>query len=410
MLGGFLSAVLTDLLQFLIAVIAMIALAVISVQAFGGMDQVLAAVVAAPGYGERTITMIPDFSGHGLDLACFIIIIGLWWGDAGGYVMQRLSACRDERDAVKAMLFFAVFQSVRPWMWAVVALVSIAVFPVLPDGHTDTQAYALVMNKYLAAGMKGLLITAFAGAFMSTITSQLNWGASYLMRDFYCRFLRPQAAGREFILVSRAFTVLLAAAGMAVVPLLASVTQAWEFLALLTAGSGFFGVVRWFWWRCNAWTELSAIGLGLLCAVANLLLNRFAPHWMVFGAPWPELRFEIKLALFTALVVPSSLLVTYLTPPVNREKLEAFYRKVRPGGWWGGISAETRALPDRALNRRSVLGLLWGFCLCAGSTLGVGYAILQRPGLAALGLVLCLVGAAGFYAWFRRENFSPGRN
>jgi Na+/proline symporter len=380
------------------------------VQAFGGMDQVLAAVAAAPAYGECTITMIPDFSGHGLDLACFIIIISLWWGDAGGYVMQRLSACRNERDAVKAMLFFAVFQSVRPWMWAVVALVSIAVFPVLPDGHTDTQAYALVMNQYLAAGMKGLLITAFAGAFMSTITSQLNWGASYLMRDCYCRFFRPQAAGREFILVSRAFTVLLAAAGMAVVPLLASVTQAWEFLALLTAGSGFFGVVRWFWWRCNAWTELSAIGVGLLCAVGNLLLNRFAPQWMVFGAPWPELRFEIKLALFTALVVPSSLAVTYLTPPVNRDKLEAFYRKVRPGGWWGGVSAEVRALPDRALNRRAVLGLLWGFCLCAGSTLGVGYAILQRPGLAGLGFALCLAGAAGFYAWFRRENFSSGGN
>lgn len=405
MLGGFLSAVLTDLIQFAIAVVAMVLLAVISVHAFGGMDAVLAAVRTTPGYGERTLTLLPSFSGQGLDLACFIIVIGLWWGDAGGYVMQRLSACRNESDSVKAMLFFAVWQAVRPWIWAVVALVSIALFPVLPAGRTDTQAYPLVMQEYLGPGLRGLLVTAFAAAFMSTITTQLNWGASYLMGDFYCRFFRPQAAGREYILVSRGLTVLLALAGMAVVPLLASVTQAWEFLALLTAGSGFFGVVRWFWWRVNAWTELSAISLGLLCAIGNLLLNHFAPQWTLFGSPWPMLRFELKLALFTAIVVPASLAVTFLTAPVSRAKLEAFYQRVRPGGWWGGISAETRALPDRALNARSALGLLWGFSLCAGSTLAVGYAVLQQPFACAVGLALTIAGAIGFVRWFRRENF-----
>jgi SSS family transporter len=407
MLGGFLGAVLTDVLQFVIAVVAMTLLAIVSVHAFGGMDAVLAAVRAAPGHGERTLTLLPSFSDHGLDLACFVIVIGLWWGDAGGYVMQRLSACRSERDAVKAMLFFAVWQAVRPWMWAVVALVSIALWPVLPAGRSDTQAYALVMNEYLGPGLKGLLVTAFAAAFMSTITTQLNWGASYLMGDFYCRFFRPQAAGREYILVSRAVTVLLALAGMAVVPLLASVTQAWEFLALLTAGSGFFGVIRWFWWRINAWTELSAISIGLGCAVGNLLLNHFAPAWTFFGSPWPALRFELKLALFTAIVVPSSLAVTFLTAPVDRAKLEAFYRRVRPGGWWSGLSPAVRALPDRALNRGSALGLLWGFSLCAGSTLAVGYALLQQPAAAGAGLVLATTGGIGFVRWFRRETFAP---
>jgi Na+/proline symporter len=301
------------------------------------------------------------------------------------------------------MLFFAVWQAIRPWMWVVVALVSIAVFPVLPPNQTDTQAYALVMNKYLGIGMKGLLITAFAAAFMSTITTQLNWGASYLMGDVYCRFFRPQAAGREYILVSRAFTVLLALAGMALVPLLSSVTQAWEFLALLTAGSGIFGVWRWFWWRLNAWTELSAMLLGLVCAIGNLLLLWLAPDWVVFGSPWAELRFEIKLALFTAIVVPASLIVTLLTQPVSREKLEAFYRQVRPGGWWAGVGAEIRGLPGRALSRGSLVGIVWCLCLCAGATVGLGYAILLRPVPALAGFAFATAGAWGIRRWIRRE-------
>jgi len=406
MLGGLLGAVMTDLLQFVIAIAAMISLAVIAVMGFGGMDKVLEAVRVAPGYGERTLSMFPDFTGGSLDLACFTIIIALWWGDAGGYVMQRLSACRNEGDAVKAMLFFAVWQAVRPWMWVVVALVSIAVFPVLTAPNTDTHAYALVMNKYLGVGMRGLLITAFAAAFMSTITTQLNWGASYLMGDIYCRFFRPKAAGREYILVSRGLTVLLAAAGMALVPLLSSVTQAWEFLALLTAGSGLFAVFRWFWWRLNAWTELTAMIVGLACAIGNLLLIRFAPQWVVFGAPWVELRFEIKLALFTALVVPLSLLVTFLTKPVGREKLEAFYRKVRPGGWWGGVGAEVRALPGCVVNASSLSAIAWGLALCLGSALAVGYSVLMRPGPAAAGVALALVGAVGIAFWFRRERIT----
>jgi SSS family solute:Na+ symporter len=406
MLGGLFSAVLTDLLQFVIAVAAMIALAVVAVQGYGGMGQVLAAVRQAPGFGERTLAIFPDFTNANLDLACFVIILGLFWGDAGGYVMQRLSACRNEQDAVRAMLFFAVWQAIRPWMWVVVALVSIAVFPVLPLPYTDTQAYALVMNKYLGAGMKGLLITAFAAAFMSTITTQLNWGASYLMGDVYCRFFRPAAAGKEYIFVSRSLTVLLALAGMALVPLLSSVTQAWEFLGLLTAGSGIFGVWRWFWWRLNAWTELAAMLIGLVCAIGNLLLLHFAPQWIVLGSPWSGLRFELKLALFTALVVPASLAVTLLTPPVGQEKLDAFYRKVRPGGWWSGVSTEVRNLPGRALTQGSLLGIGWCLCLCAGGSVCIGYAILLRPGPAAVGFTLAIAGAFGIYRWIRRETGS----
>jgi len=410
--GGFFSAVLTDLVQFGIAVAAMVALAVIAVGKFGGMAAVLDAVRAAPGYGERTLALFPNFDHANLDLACFVILIGLMtWTDTGGYVTQRMSACRNERDAVKAMLFFAVWQAIRPWMWAVVALVSIALFPVLTPPMTDTHAYPMVMNQYLGVGLRGLLITAFAAAFMSTITTQLNWGASYLIRDGYCRFFRPQASDRETVFASRVVTVLLAVAGIMLTPLLSSVTQAWEFLALLTAGGGVIGVLRWFWWRMNAWTELAALATGLGCALVNIGLQVAAPRLAIFGLAWADWRFELKLALFTAVAITVSAVATYVTRPVAMEKLRSFNRKVRPGGWWAPVEQgqDLSALPQPVLSGRTALDLLGGMALCAGGTVGIGYAILLRPVPAAIAFAFALFGATAVYRWFRRENISLSR-
>jgi solute:Na+ symporter, SSS family len=410
--GGFFSAVLTDVIQFVIAVVAMVLLAVIAVGQFGGMPAVLEAVRTHPGYGDRTLSLFPDFANANLDLAAFVILIGLWWTDTGGYVMQRLSACRHERDAVKAMLFFTVWQAIRPWMWVVVALVSIALFPVLPAGNTDTQAYPMVMQSYLGIGLRGLLITAFAAAFMSTMSTQLNWGASYLVRDGYCRFIRPQASDRESVLVSRLMTVLLAVAGVGLTPLLTSITQAWEFLALLMAGSGVIGVLRWFWWRLNAWSELVAVAAGLTCAMVNLALMGLAPDLSVFGTPWVELRFEIKLALFTTIALSASAVATYVTPPVAMAKLKSFNRKVRPGGWWGPVAAgeDLASLPPPVLTPRTLLDVLGGLALCLGTTVGIGFAILQQPLSAGISWSVALAGAWSVRAWFRRAGLSTARH
>lgn len=410
--GGFFGAVLTDVVQFVVAVAAMVTLAVISVGHFGGMDAVLDAVRSHPGYGERTLSIFPSFANANLDLACFVILIGLWWTDTGGYVMQRLSACRDERDAVKAMLFFAVWQAIRPWMWVVVALVSIALYPVLPDGKTDTEAYPMVMQTYLGIGLRGLLITAFAAAFMSTMSTQLNWGASYLVRDGYCRFFRPQASDRECVLVSRLMTVVLAVAGVSLTPLLTSITQAWEFLALLMAGSGVIGVFRWFWWRVNAWSELTAVAAGFTCAMLNLMLLALAPDLAVFGTPWSELRFEIKLALFTTISLSASLVATYSTSPVSMQKLKAFHRKVRPGGWWGPVAKgeDLASLPPPVLSRHTALDILGGMALCLGTTVAIGFSILQKPGPAVLSGLVAVAGAWSAYRWLRRTNTSVTPN
>jgi hypothetical protein len=226
-----------------------------------------------------------------------------------------------------------------------------------------------------------------------------------LVRDGYCRFFRPKAPEREIVLVSRLATVVLAVAGIALTPLLTSITQAWEFLALLLAGSGVIGVVRWFWWRANAWTELSAMAAGLGCALGNIALSALAPRTEFFGLAWAEWRFELKLALFTAIALAISAAVTFLTRPVARERLLAFHAKARPGGFWGAISREAapRDRPD-VLTWGTLLDILGGVALCLGATVGIGYSLLLKPGPAAIGFAVALAGAVSVFRWFRQQD------
>jgi len=301
---------------------------------------------------------------------------------------------------VLATLFYAIFQSIRPWMWIPVALVSIVLFPRLTGTQTDTQAYPLVANKYLGIGLKGLLVSGFLAAFMSTITTQLNWGASYIMTDVYKRFIRKDASHRRYMIVTRIVVVVLMIGAAAIVPLLKSVTAAWEFLAFMTVGSGIICVARWFWWRVNAYTEITALALGLVAGLSNPFISNSV---VVFGYPWQEMPFEVKIALLTGIIIPISILVTFLTPAVSKEKLEAFYRKVRPGGFWGIVSKEARNLPGKALNAGTFIDVIGGILLCYGLSLGIGYSILLKFIKASICFALATLGAIIVYRWFKKE-------
>jgi len=400
MFSGFYGVVITDVVQFFIASGSMIILAFIAVYKAGGLQAVLTSVAATPGY-EKTLSIFPNFKHFDLDmLKLLIYVLVLWWADAGGYNMQRISACRDERHAVLATLFYALFQTIRPWMWIPVALVSIVLFPRLTGTQTDTQAYPLVANMYLGIGLKGLLVSGFLAAFMSTITTQLNWGASYIMTDVYKRFIRKDASHRRYMIVTRIVVVVLMAGAASIVPLLKSVTAAWEFLAFMTVGSGIICVARWFWWRINAYTEITALGLGLVAGLSNPFISNSV---VVFGYPWQEMPFEIKIALLTGIIVPTSILVTFLTPPVSTEKLEAFYRKVRPGGFWGVVSKESRNLPGKALNAGTLIDVIGGILFCYGISLGIGYSILLKFTKASICFALATFGAIIVYRWFKKE-------
>ncbi len=400
--SGFYGVVITDFIQFFIATFSMIALAVIAINQMGGLQTLLDKIAVTPGYGESTLTMFPDFSTFNQDvLALIVFVFILWWSDANGYNMQRMSACKNERHAILATIFYAIFQTARPWMWVGVALVSIALYPDLSGtSHTDTDTYPMVMNAFLGQGMKGLLVTAFLAAFMSTIDTHLNWGASYLMTDVYQRFFKKNATQRHYVFVTKIIVVVLMIAGAAIVPFMNSVEEAWVFLALLMAGSGMIHFARWFWWRINAYTEISALTLGLIGGIIHLTLPDSV---VVFGYPWSELPFEVELALFTGIVVPISIMVTFLTPPVPTEKLEAFYRRVRPGGFWGILPSEIRNLPGKAVSGTTVIDIAAGILLCFGISLGIGYAILLSPLKSMFCFLLAVVGGFRVYWWYKKE-------
>ncbi len=400
--SGFYGVVITDLVQFFIATFSMTALAVIAVAKMGGLEALFQKIAATPGFSEKTLNLFPDFTTFDMDVVALIIFVFvIWWSDANGYNMQRMSACKNERHAILATIFYAIFQTTRPWMWVGVALVSIVLFPDLSgENYTNTETYAMVMNTFLGPGMKGLLITAFLAAFMSTIDTHLNWGASYLMTDVYQRFYKKDASQRHYVMVTKIIVVVLMFAGACLVPFMESIEGAWVFLALIMAGSGMIHFARWFWWRINAYTEITALTLGLIGGILHL----FLPDSVVlFGFPWSELPFEIKIALYTGIIVPISIAVTYMTPRVPVEKLDAFYRKVRPGGFWGVLSKETLALPGKAVNKTTLMDIAAGICLCFGISLGVGYAILLQPSKSAFCLSLALIGGIRMYFWYQKE-------
>jgi Na+/proline symporter len=412
--SGFYGVVVTDCVQFFIATFSMVALAVIAVVKVGGLGHVLETIRTTEGYGPRTLSIFPEFRSFDEDLAKLLVyLLVLWWIDASGYNMQRMSACKNERHSVLATIFYAIFQCCRPWIWVVVALVSIVLFPTLAEPYNDTHAYPLVMNEYLGHGLKGLLVTAFLAAFMSTVDTHLNWGASYMMTDVYRRFIRPQASQRHYMIVTKLVVVAMMAAGVGIALYLAwqnlTVSAVWEFFALIMVGSGIVSVLRWFWWRINAYTEITALALGLILGCANpfvpgsvTFLGRTI-DLQLFGYAWPEMPFEFKIAFLTAIVVPISLIVTFLTPAVSKAKLEAFYRKVRPGGAWGILCRDTRELPGKALSLATIFDVIGGILLCYGLSLAIGYGVLLNFGKAGVCLGLAVVGGFIVWRWYKKE-------
>ena len=402
-LSGFYGVVVTDFVQFFIAVFGMLLLAVIAWNQVGGLPVIFQEISAAEGHGPETFNLFPDFSTFDWDVvALLVFMFVLWWNDSGGYHMQRMSSCKNEKHAVLAVLFYGVFQTSRGWLWVGVALVSIVLFPNL--SHTefgDTQAYPMVMNTYLMPGLKGLLVTAFLAAFMSTIDTHLNWGASYIMTDVYRRFIKKEATEKHYMLVTKIVVVLLMFGAVSIIPFITSITMAWEILALLITSSKIISFFRWFWWRINAYTEISALVMSSLIAILNLVMTNYWPTVEVFGVPWGEMRFVLKLLMTIGIVLPVALTVTYLTPPVPTEKLEEFYRRIRPGGFWKVVSPEIRNLPGKAASLRTVADFFGGILLTFGISMAIGHIMLGRYSIAFICLGAAALGAVWVYRWYR---------
>jgi len=411
--SGLWGVLVIDMIQFIIKMTAVIAAAYFAVRHVGGLDAMIATVSAKAGPGGLAyLDILPDFSSHwDLAVAVFVMPIAVqWWAvwypgaepGGGSYIAQRMLASKSEKDSLGAVLFFNVAHYVlRPWPWILVALCSLIVYPELADiqrAFPDLDPSLLghdiaypAMLKFLPVGFIGLMVGGLIAANSSTILTHLNWGASYLVHDFYRRFVNRGASERHYVGVGRLATVglFLCAAGMTY--LLDTAKDAFDVILQVGAGTGLLYLVRWFWWRVNAWCEVVAMVSSFGVSLVLLALGRA-------GAPVStHAGLLVTIAVTTACWVATA----YLGPETDRGTLVAFYRKVRPfGPGWRRIreAAGISAAEAAATGENIPLGLLgWaaGTAVVWSSLFTIGNLLYGRTGPAlALAAVFAVSGLA----------------
>lgn len=353
-LSGIWGVVVTDAVQFVIAMIGSLALAYFAVEAVGGLEALRTGLetVTPPGatqpFGASALDLWPDGSAAWMiPFITLVTYLGVnWWASwypgaepgGGGYVAQRIFSARTERDGMLATLWFNVAHyALRPWPWIIVALCSL----VLYDGAAVNPAtgqidpafgYVRVMTDYLPNGFRGLLLASFAAAYMSTISTQMNWGSSYIVNDFYRRFVTTTATERHYVFASRVATFITMVLSLVVTYFMNRITSGWELVLTLGAGTGLVYILRWYWWRVNAWSEIAAMSAAL---VVSLTLS-----WGgVFDAGTP-LGFAQTILTTVAITTAVWLVATFATAPEPEEKLLSFYRRVRPAGpGWAPVAS-----------------------------------------------------------------------
>jgi solute:Na+ symporter, SSS family len=337
--SGLWGVIVTDMFQFIIAMGGTILLAVLAVNAMGGLDIVTARVAEHFGSTQAAFGVIPPTDQAWLPLSTLLVFLAVqWWAawypgqepGGGGYVVQRILSAKDERHGLLATLWFTIAHyALRPWPWILVGFVALLRYPGLPNPE---EGYVRVMVDILPSPYKGLLLAAFAAAYMSTISTHLNWGASYLVNDVYLRFLKPDASPRAQVVASRLATAVLMVCSLIVMSFLSSVEQGWKLLIGLGAGTGLVFILRWYWWRLNAWSEISAM---VASFITSVVLATYG-----YDLSNPASSTYAKTMLITVLVTTVVWLsVTLLTEPESNTTLDRFYRQVRPGGpGWRSVS------------------------------------------------------------------------
>jgi Na+/proline symporter len=329
-----------------------------------------------------------------LSIAAFLAFVGVqWWASwypgaepgGGGYIAQRMMSAKDEKHSLFATLWFTVAHyCIRPWPWIIVGLTTLVLYPEL-DAADRKLGYVYAMRDFLPIGLKGMLIAAFFAAYMSTIATQLNWGSSYVINDFYRRFLNRSAQERHLVLVSRITTILIMLISLVVTSILETISDAWAFIIEAGAGLGLVLILRWFWWRINAWSEIAAM-VAPLAAYGVLKLTT--------DIQFPETLYFIVLTTTVVWIA-----VTFFTRPTDRETLVSFYRRVHPGGaGWKEIAALVPEIrPDRGFGL-SLVNWIAGVVLVYAALFGFGNLIL---GDTSAGLLLLGAGAlaGGFIYW-----------
>jgi len=416
--AGMWAVLWTDLVQFVIKMSAVIVLAVYSVRAVGGIDVLKTKLVAHFGSEAAALSVLPVKFGSGgieayawMPLMTLVVYLSVqWWAawypgaepGGGGYVAQRIFSAKTERDGVLATLFFQVAHyALRPWPWIVTGLCTVVLYPTLVDKESG---YVQAFVDLLPTPWRGFMLAGFAAAYMSTVGTHLNWGASYLVNDVYKRFLKRDASEKHYVGVSRATTIALFLASIGFTWQFSNVGDAWILLLAVGAGTGLVLILRWYWWRINAWSEISAM---VASFVISLLSFKFVKPQFATGDP------NADAAVMLVTVVGSTIVwvtVTFMTAPEPDRVLDAFYLRVRPGGpGWAAVSARLgfgrEAIPGGALAWSNWIA---GIVAVYATLFGIGKVIFNEIGV---GIAMLAVAAAAF-AWiarsFRSEPEPPG--
>ncbi len=396
-LGGFKGVVYTDFLLFFVAMGGAIGAAyyLVNIPEVGGIEALL-----ANEHVSDKLSILPDFSNTNAVITLLIIPLAVqWWSSwypgaepgGGGYIAQRMLAAKNENHAIGATFFFNIMHyALRPWPWILVALASLAVYPdvasiheafpnVAADKLGHDLAYSAMLTK-LPSGLLGLVLASLIAAYMSTISTQLNWGSSYIVYDFYKQQINPEASEKRLVAVGRISTVILMVCSAVLALLLQNALQLFEVLLVFGAGTGLIFILRWFWWRINAWSEITAM---FASGIISIVLKLTAVGPFLFAAEsgvfpqWAEYPFVV---LTTTIIW---LAATFMTQPESKQVLQSFYKKIQPGGpGWSKVVNEAEAENTDIVNSKEkwsvpsgISAMLLGCVLIYSCMFATGYWI-----------------------------------
>jgi len=388
-LGGLRSVIITDLIQFVLAMVGSIWACVylVNLEEIGGLNQLISNDLISD-----KLNFLPDFNDYETLITVLIIPIAVqWWAvwypgaepGGGGYIAQRMLSAKDERNAINATLFFNIAHyAIRPWPWILIALASLIIYPTLSDisfafPNVDSSiighdiAYPAMLSK-LPSGLLGVVLASLLAAFMSTISSHLNWGASYISIDFYKRFIYSEASEKKVVLVGRISTIFLMILAGFVALELNDALDAFQILLQIGAGTGSIFLLRWFWWRVNAYSEITGMSVSFLVAIYFHSI-----HERIFGFTF-ESHYELVLSVFITTL--SWILVTLLTKPTENSTLLEFYKKIKPYGiGWNkflknnNIDVKNKELKESPMS--DLLSMFLGIVIVYSGLFGTGYLL-----------------------------------
>ncbi len=394
-LSGLWGVAVTDAFQFALAMFGCIVLAfvVLGLPQIGGISGLIDKL---PPWTLRFMPAIGEQGSVGgtggvlaLSLSAFLAFIGVqWWASwypgaepgGGGYVAQRMMSAKDEKHSLLATLWFSIAHyCIRPWPWIIVGLASLVLYPQLGP-EAKRLGYVYAMRDYLPIGLKGLLVASFFAAYMSTVSTQLNWGTSYIMNDFYRRFVARSRDEKHYVSVSRLVTGAMMLLSLGVTLIINTISGAWAFIIEAGAGLGLVLILRWYWWRINAWSEISAM-------IAPFVAYGYVKFFTA-------IQFPQSLYIIVGFTTVVWLVVTFLTRPTDASTLESFFRRIHPGGWWAPVA---RALPDVRQDSgygKLIIDWIAGIILIYDVLFGIGKWILGD--VASAGMFFIVAAVAGF--------------